>query len=369
MQIYFCGQLCGRKAEALLGNDNTTAYAIRKFNRNLANVLCKEHEVTIVSPIRTKKRMPRNERENGMDIEYLKYCGKFGRLWLIICTILRFLFVQKDAIIIADALNISCVYGLVKVCRVKKNKLVLIVTDIPEDVLENKKTIYSKIFLDNLNAADGYVFLTEQANEDYNTENKPFAIMEGIVQEDDVPMIQTDEEMCVYAGGLAEKYYVRKLVDSFAAVAKSNEVLYIFGDGECREYVEHMSNKCSSIKYMGTVDNQTVLKYEKAARLLINPRPNIGAYTKYSFPSKLIEYMASGTPALVNRLDGVPEEYYDQLFLFSGNGENAYQETVRKLLDMEDDELKRMGSAARKFIFERNGEVATLRKLNQLFMV
>ena len=49
--------------------------------------------------------------------------------------------------------------------------------------------------------------------------------------------------------------------------------------------------------------------------LLVNPRKNIGEYTKYSFPSKILEYMSSGTPVLMYKLDGIPDEYYDKVFL------------------------------------------------------
>ena len=52
------------------------------------------------------------------------------------------------------------------------------------------------------------------------------------------------------------------------------------------------------------------------ATLLINPRFSNEEYTKYSFPSKNMEYMASGTPILTTKLPGMPKEYYEYIYLF-----------------------------------------------------
>ena len=49
---------------------------------------------------------------------------------------------------------------------------------------------------------------------------------------------------------------------------------------------------------------------ELKATLLVNPRPTTEEFTIYSFPSKNMEYMASGTPLLTTKLPGMPEEYH-----------------------------------------------------------
>lgn len=157
--------------------------------------------------------------------------------------------------------------------------------------------------------------------------------------------------------------------DAFDAVAKENERLYIYGDGESdvKKYLEKLPCSSEHVKYMGTISNTEVMWMEKTAELLINPRPNIGDYTKYSFPSKLIEYMNSGTPALVNKLDGVPEEYYDKLLLFNGNSVEDYKHSIRKALDLSDEERNRIGKDANEFIVDRNGKQRALRKIEKLF--
>lgn len=53
----------------------------------------------------------------------------------------------------------------------------------------------------------------------------------------------------------------------------------------------------------------------------MNPRPNNESYTKYSFPSKDIEYLLSGKPTVAFLLDGMPECYRDFLYVIDQNKE------------------------------------------------
>lgn len=45
----------------------------------------------------------------------------------------------------------------------------------------------------------------------------------------------------------------------------------------------------------------------KNADVLVNPRQNDDEYTKYSFPSKNIEYLMTGNAVMAYMLDGIPE--------------------------------------------------------------
>lgn len=44
------------------------------------------------------------------------------------------------------------------------------------------------------------------------------------------------------------------------------------------------------------VPNSGVLKAQSESEILVNPRNDNNEFTKYSFPSKVIEYLGSGTP-------------------------------------------------------------------------
>ena len=61
----------------------------------------------------------------------------------------------------------------------------------------------------------------------------------------------------------------------------------------------------------------------RRADVLVNPRPNEGEYTKYSFPSKNIEYLLSGNPVVGYMLSGMPEDYRRFVYEISPNSEPA----------------------------------------------
>ena len=60
------------------------------------------------------------------------------------------------------------------------------------------------------------------------------------------------------------------------------------------------SKKDNRIVFKGMVPNKIVVEDQLKATLLVNPRPSIGEFTRYSFPSKNMEYMVSGTPMVYN---------------------------------------------------------------------
>jgi hypothetical protein len=56
-------------------------------------------------------------------------------------------------------------------------------------------------------------------------------------------------------------------------------------------------------------------EYIDMADVLVNPRPNNEEYTKYSFPSKNIEYLMTGKPVVGYMLDGMPPIYKEFMFV------------------------------------------------------
>ena len=63
------------------------------------------------------------------------------------------------------------------------------------------------------------------------------------------------------------------------------------------------------------VPNSEVLKAQSESEILVNPRNDNNEFTKYSFPSKVIEYLGSDTPMIGYILPGMPKEYYDKFYV------------------------------------------------------
>ena len=89
--------------------------------------------------------------------------------------------------------------------------------------------------------------------------------------------------------------------------------------------------------------------------MLINPRPVGESYTKYSFPSKTIEYMLSGTPLLMTQLEGVPSGYFDHVYSAGDGSFEALRAGLSEAMDATDAQRKEKGERARNFILSRCG--------------
>ena len=91
---------------------------------------------------------------------------------------------------------------------------------------------------------------------------------------------------------------------------------------------------------------------QREATVLVNPRTSEGEFTKYSFPSKTMEYLASGTPCIMNKLKGIPQEYFK--FIFFPENESVFElsQIIIEICKKEQSELNKIGELAKRFIFE-----------------
>ena len=188
-----------------------------------------------------------------------------------------------------------------------------IVTDLPDLLLGRKDRIKNFI----IRLYDQYILLTEQMN-DYIISNithkkKPYIIVEGMV---DINMKNIgiykhekySKKICMYTGILDCKYGIEILAKGFDKANIPNSELHIYGNGDFKNELLKLCKKNKNIKYFGLKPNNYIVEEQQKATLLINPRPSNEEFTKYSFPSKNMEYMVSGTPTLLTKLPGMPKE-------------------------------------------------------------
>ena len=230
---------------------------------------------------------------------------------------------RKEKVLIFDGFYPIASTVAVLICSFFNIMVIGMYTDIPKCMNHNikKKNIFHRVTKTivyigdyiNRGLSDAFIFLTKDMNEVINKKNKPYTVMEGMV---DIRYL-TDKKYnksnaIMYAGGLYETYGVKMLIDAFIKWNNKDYELWLCGDGDLVKYIEKLQNK--QIKYFGSLPNEKVVEMEKRAKLLINPRFTNEEYTKYSFPSKTMEYMLSGTAVLTTKLAGIPSEYNDFLY-------------------------------------------------------
>ncbi len=218
---------------------------------------------------------------------------------------------------------------------------------------------------------DSYVFITKHMSEVPVVSNKPYAVIEGIYNNHQPPLAEktTPQKVVFYSGQLNPAYGMENLLDAFLQIYKEDNSyeLWICGGGGLAERISELSKTCNGVKYFGYVSGAKVRELQAEASVLVNPRQNVGDMTKYSFPSKTMEYLASGRPVIGYKLDGIPEEYDSHIQYVPDNSVEALRDKIVELCEMSNEERNAIGQNARSFILEEKNPKALCTRIVQLF--
>lgn len=243
--------------------------------------------------------------------------------------------------------------------KLKDIHICVIVPDLPQYMSESGNMVYrflkridKKIIDRCLKKADSFVLLSDAMHDALKVGTRPWVRIEGISANysDNILCMKHPGFVYCYTGTLDKRYGILNLLHSFMQLEGDDLMLWICGKGNAEESVRECSEKDSRIKYFGILSHDEVLKKQKEATVLVNPRTGAGEYTKYSFPSKTMEYMASGTPCIMYDLPALPEEYKPHIFLIGDNQETSLLDKMRNVYSIPKVELEKFGEEARMFI-------------------
>lgn len=274
---------------------------------------------------------------------------------------------EGDAYVMCDCLNIAISYAALKEAKKKNIPLIYVVTDIPEF---QRGRLLKKINDKIISGADGFIFLTKQMNEKVNPHKKPYIVSEGH-SDGSLSQIENSEryeykdgkKVVIYAGSLKKIYGVKNLVKGFISADIKDVVLRIYGDGDYRQELEELCKTHKNIDYAGVKANSDIVYDEQKASLLIEPRPSDSEYTKYSFPSKIMEYLASGAPVMVSKLPGMPSEYYPYIFTIDDESEEGIAAALKDFFSLPDTVRYEKGEAARRFVIKEKSNTAQAKRI------
>jgi len=123
-----------------------------------------------------------------------------------------------------------------------------------------------------------------------------------------------------------------------------------------KDEIINAAEKDSRITFYGYVSKEKASELQQKATVLVNPRQNNDEFTKYSFPSKTMEYMASGKPVIMYKLDGIPAEYDEFLFYPASDSAKSLAESITNICEKTSEERFKLGERARNFVLnEKNG--------------
>lgn len=253
-------------------------------------------------------------------------------------------------------------------------RTVLVVPDVPECLAEmdGGHSLKSRVVAlrDRLNRflsrrMGSMVYLTEAMNDYYRLTPDRYIVMEGLIDEERVrrvtasrdvgasPQMNRPREIILYAGTLRKIFGVMDLVDMFEQGDFPDCELRICGSGEAEEELRERAAGNPAIRFLGSLSPEEALRQQAEATILVNPRNSSGRYTRYSFPSKTIEYLLAGKSVVANRLPGIPAEYDPYIHYPAGEDADSWIECLRRVMAMDPTERRRHDEAGRAFILTR----------------
>lgn len=251
-------------------------------------------------------------------------------------------------------------------------KIILLLPDLPQFVSlsEKKSIIYKllkpfdiKMFYKYSIRFDKYILLTKEMNNIVNVKNKPSIVVEGIVNTKTKSKKGSNSlKIISYTGTLDKAYGINHLLNAFLKIEDKNFRLIICGKGDSENYIKKCIMKDERISFLGQVSSEESKKIQINSTVLVNPRQNVGLFTKYSFPSKNLEYLSTGNPVIAYKLDGIPGEYSNILFIPSDNSIKSLKEKIVYCANLSNEELTTYRNKLHKFI-KQKGIINTTKKI------
>lgn len=390
MNIIYITSACSQSKfeEYVACNKNAFAFQNQKFHNLLIKGLSviEDVKITVVStfPIeRSQKRVFYEEEvEDGVTYIYPPYFNipiihRFGK-YINTCKVIK-KHLSRYTIIVCNVLDYDMCLAAQSIKKISPNiKLVGIVTDIPtissgasfveSSSLKSKLSSFLRLYYNkSIYNYEAFLFLAEPMNDVINKNNRPFCVIEGF---SDIKMQKIDNNILdkstprvlLYAGGIHAEYGIKKLVEAFNEANISGWELHIYGNGNYKQTLIKFCELNNSIKYFGVKPNKEIVEKQIRASLLVNPRPTDEEYVKYSFPSKTMEYMASGTPLLTTHLPSMPKEYYPFVYFIDNETNEGFKNALRCFLSKDEEELHTFGNKAKEFVLTEKNNLSQAKK-------
>lgn len=389
INFHFFNTLCSKKThEVLFKQYNVTSgNAAQNFFGLIAEGLKDNSNTTVfvnsvlpINHIEQKKIFWKfsSEVENNIHFSYIPLINLpilknfLSSVFIFFQILFKKKYSKSKDIIIIDFLRFSINLPVVLACKLRGIKTLAIVTDLPgEDVLQKSlKTKIRNLFIFSI-TYDFYVCVTDELNSVVNKKNMPFLIIESFanVKFKDLENLINEkysEKVIIYAGGLYERYGIKSLIEGFKLIIDPNVRLWLFGVGPFTDEIIKHSKIDNRIEYKGIIPNEELIQILIKATILINPRPSHEKYTKYSFPSKNLEYMSVGTPLMTTKLPGIPMDHFPFIYLIDDESEIGIYNTLNMVLNKSNEELHQFGALCKNFTINEKNNIVQTKKIIQM---
>ena len=215
-----------------------------------------------------------------------------------------------------------------------------------------------------LSCVDRFVLLTKHMAS-YMGLTQPWCVMEGIAAGAEALPERTDDgtKTVMYSGTLHRQFGVMRLVEAFRKIEDPRMRLVLCGIGDSEGDIRRAAEEDGRIDFLGQLKRDEVIRLQRQATVLVNPRPGDEEFTKYSFPSKTMEYLASGVPVVAYKLAGIEDEYDAYLQYPRDGSVEALADKLCQVCSWPRERWAAVGREGRRFVLENKNAVAQARRI------
>ena len=278
----------------------------------------------------------------------------------------------RKVLFVSDALNLRNVLVTQAYAKIHRIKNVAIVTDLyryfhKKGSFNVKSWLFVRLGNFIMHQFDGFMLLSESMIDEDFVANKPYFVSEGVFEPYPIqtPLIVKDAvKVAIYAGTIVPNYGIITLMKAFNEIKPSNFKLHIYSSE--KPYPDFIEQLSEDVEFKGYLPREELTTKLVHADLLINPRPLYHEFNQYSFPSKLIEYMASGVPTITTRIPSIPDSIRDNLIYFESDDLYGTILGLKRFISSEASTQLKKAQVAKRFVLDKYAHISVAKQIIQL---
>lgn len=311
MKYLLCGTLVPAKYEIKIKH---LSNAGNRFLMNFCDELKKKHDLEVLSYIgisvdKNVRYLMGQEKIYNLHITY-NFMSKYR-----LAGVLKYLYRVKSQLKQSDCLiAYNPVYAWLAAplwAHNMKKKSILILADYtPKAEYKNVlKKLYAQMQLWSIRNYDFVIGLSEKSRV-YTSEKQKFICIEGGIAQTFFDYYtekkQKKQKVTIfhYAGLLEAVTGIDTLIKAFHQMPDENIILRISGKGIMKNWIEQMSKMDSRIQFLGCLVYEEYMSILQDADVLVNPRNMALPENANNFPSKIMEYLATGKTIVSTKFPG-----------------------------------------------------------------
>lgn len=208
-----------------------------------------------------------------------------------------------------------------------------------------------------MRSSDGLICYSRRVLEDISYKG-PWIKMEGAISKS-FEQVTVEEQprhsglkIIMYSGALNNCGGIELLLAAFKLIEEPDYRLWITGRGFLEKSIIETAEIDKRIEYLSYLNQEEYRRRIADASVLINPRLSHLPENRYNFPSKFLDYLASGKPVITTSTGDVEEDYGGKAYFLKDETPQGLARLIEEVVMTSPQERERKGTEVRKYMIE-----------------